>query len=261
MARDLIGSSLRAYQRLLRLYPPGFRAEFGEEMTRVFGDACRDGYRRSGVRGVAAVWLETAPDMVVSVVDEHAQEDFAMARTQIARALSLGGFAAGMLWIAYALLANMRSPGILNGPSRDLDDIGLLFYAGFPFLAASLVAAYLRVAAAWPAQTRLALLLALGGILWILLLSPLRDSNWFVFVMGYFVMDIGLLLTGMLLWTRRAMQPYAALFIGIGVCCLLFNTEDTRVLFAAAAGMLIIALSALVFQGVPNRRGEPPLSA
>src|SRR5438093_1540589 len=141
MARDPIGASLRAYERLLRLYPPRFRAEFGEEMSRVFGDACRDGYRHGGTRGVAGVWLQTVPDVVVSVVDEHAEEDFAMARTQLARILSVGGMIAGALWIAYALFANMRAPGILNGPSRDLDDIGPLFYAGFPFLAASLIAA------------------------------------------------------------------------------------------------------------------------
>ena len=102
---------------------------------------------------------------------------------------------------------------------------------------------------------------AVGSIVWFLLLSPLRDSNWFIFVTGYFLMDIGFLLAGILLWKRRAMQPYAVLFIAIGVFCLLFNTEDVRVLFAAAAGTLIIALSALVFQGVPNRQGEPPLSA
>jgi hypothetical protein len=261
MPRDLIGTSLRAYQRLLRLYPPRFRAEFGEEMVRVFGDACHDGYRRAGARGLAVLWLETAPDVVVSVVDEHAQEDFAMARTQIARVLSLGGVVAGTLWIAYALLANLRPPGILNGPARDLDDIGLLFIAGFPFLAASLIAAYLRLATAWPASIKLAMLLAVGGIVWILLLSPIRDDYWMVFVLGYFIMDIGFLLAGILLWTQRGVQPYASLFIGTGLCCLLFNTEDTRVLFAAAAGMLIIALSVLVFQGAPKRQGEPPLSA
>jgi hypothetical protein len=261
MARDPIVTSLRAYQRLLRLYPPRFRAEFGEEMLRVFGDACRDGYRHGGARGVARVWLQTMPDVVVSVVDEHAEEDFAMARTQLARVLSIAGFAAGALWIAYALLANMRAPGILNGPSRDLDDIGILFIAGFPFLAASLIAAHLRLATVWPASIKLVILLAVGGIVWILLLSPIRDDYWTVFVTGYFIMDIGFLLAGILLWTQRGMQPYAALFSAIGVCCLLFNTEDMRVLFAAAAGILIIALSALIFQGMSNRQGEPPLSA
>ena len=55
-------------------------------------------------------------------------------------------------------------------------------------------------------------------------------------------------------------QRHAALFAGIGVCCLLFNTEDVRVLFAAAAGLLMIALSALVFQGAPNQQGGPPLA-
>lgn len=261
MTRDPIGASLRAYQRLLRLYPPRFRAEFGEEMSRVFGDACRDGYRHGGTRGVAGVWLQTVPDVVVSVVDEHAEEDFAMARSQLARGMTLGGFIAGALWIAYALLANMRAPGILDGPSRDLDDIGILLIAGFPFLGAGLGAAYLRLAVTWSAPTKLTLLLAIGGIVWIVLLSPIRDDYWMVFVTGVFIMDIGLLLSGILLWTQRGKQPYAALFLAIGVCCLLFNTEDMRVLFVAAAGILIIALSALIFQGAPNRQGEPPLSA
>ena len=252
--------SLRAYQRLLRLYPPGFRAEYGEEMAHVFGDACRDRYRRSGARGVAAVWLETGPDVVVSVMDEHAQEDFAMARTQFARGLALGGFAAGALWIVCAALANMRPPGIVDGPARNLDDIGVLLIGGLPFLAAGLLGAYLRLASRWPVPAKAALLLALAGALWGAALSPLIDDYFFLFVSGFFVMDLCLLLTGLVLWMQRDMQRHAALFAGIGACCLLFNTEDVRVLFAAAAGLLMIALSALVFQGAPNRQGGPPLA-
>ena len=49
------------------------------------------------------------------------------------------------------------------------------------------------------------------------------------------------------------------MFRGVAVSCLLFNSEDMRVLFVAVAGMLIIALSALVFQGAPNRQGATKL--
>lgn len=261
MARDPISTSLRAYRWLLRLYPPRFRAEYGEEMTRVFHDVCRDGYRHGGARSMAGVWIETIPDVVVSLVDEHAEEDFMMARTKLARVLAIAGFAAGALWIAYGVLANMRTPGIPNGPYRNLDDIGILFIAGLPFLGVSMIATYLRLAAAWPMSTKLALLMAPAGVLWMLALSSIAENWWLVFFAGYLLMALGLLLTGGLLLVRHAMQTHAALFAGIGFCCLLFNTEDMRVLFAAAAGILIIALSALVFQGAPNRQGEPPLSA
>jgi hypothetical protein len=245
--------SLRAYRRLLCLYPPGFRSEYGEEMTHVFGDVCREGYERQGGRGVAGVWVETAPDMLTSALDEHAREDFAMARPQLAKLLSIGGFVAGALWIAFALLANMRAEGMPGFAYRNLDDIIVMFFAALPFLAATYVAVYLRLASVWSAPAKITWLLVIAGVLWMLVMSPIKDEQWFVFIAGYFVMFVGLVLTGILLLTQRAMWSYAAIFLGIGVSCVLFNTESNLVLFAAVAGMLFIALAALTFRD----RSEP----
>ena len=64
--------SLRVYGLLLRLYPKGFRQEYGEEMAHLFEDQCR------GAAGLpnptaelAKLWLRTAGDVAVSAIVQH----------------------------------------------------------------------------------------------------------------------------------------------------------------------------------------------
>lgn len=56
--------SLRWFRRLLRLYPPGFRRRFGDEMQQVFAERLREVRRRAGARGVARLWARTLPGLV-----------------------------------------------------------------------------------------------------------------------------------------------------------------------------------------------------
>jgi hypothetical protein len=53
------------YTRLLRLYPPSFRARFGEEMLQVVRDEARQG----GVR-----WMQVLADLVASAAVERVEE-------------------------------------------------------------------------------------------------------------------------------------------------------------------------------------------
>ena len=53
-------ASERIYRRLLRLYPPSFRNEFGQDMAELFRDALRAESRGRGLAGVVSLWRRTA---------------------------------------------------------------------------------------------------------------------------------------------------------------------------------------------------------
>jgi putative ABC transport system permease protein len=59
---------MRVYRALLRLYPAGFRAEYGEELCRIFATRLRDA---GGAVSVLALWLTAAADVVGNAVLVH----------------------------------------------------------------------------------------------------------------------------------------------------------------------------------------------
>jgi putative ABC transport system permease protein len=59
---------MNLYRALLRLYPASFRGEYREELLRLFADRRR---RASGPVAVAALWMETIADTIVSAVRVH----------------------------------------------------------------------------------------------------------------------------------------------------------------------------------------------
>ncbi len=60
-----VRASVRAYGLAVRLFPAGFRAQFGDELAEAFAEAARERYARHGLRGLARLWLETAADLTV----------------------------------------------------------------------------------------------------------------------------------------------------------------------------------------------------
>ncbi len=56
--------SRRAYRRVLPLYPPPLRCEFGEEMADVFSDQLREECAESGLAGLGRVWWRVAAEVV-----------------------------------------------------------------------------------------------------------------------------------------------------------------------------------------------------
>ncbi|MBI5878221.1 MAG: hypothetical protein HZB53_11270 [Chloroflexi bacterium] len=260
MTGDPLTVSLRVFRQLLRLYPSQFRSDYGDEMLHVFRHVVSDEYTQGGARSLTALWLRTVPDLVVNAADEHIQEGGVTMRSNLIRVFALAGLASGALLIAYSLIANMRSPGIVNGPHRDLDDIGIWFIWGLLLFAASMLGVFLHLSRWWSLPTRVMCLLAVFGPV-LSMLSGLLSDYFLVFIAGYLLMVGGLLFTGVLLLRQQGMQMFGWLLLSIGGSCLFFNSEDARVLFLAIAGMLIMALSVVLIRGVPQDRSEPPLAA
>ncbi len=76
--------SERIYAALLRLYPEEIRRDYGPDMRDVFRDHLRDARRRTGARGVLALWLRTIPDVLFTGVHEH-ETDMLQTMVQDAR--------------------------------------------------------------------------------------------------------------------------------------------------------------------------------
>jgi prepilin-type N-terminal cleavage/methylation domain-containing protein len=67
----LIRRSLRVYAVLTRLYPGGFRDEFGSSMCDAFDRWLRDEGARHGLRGVLRVWRTIAGELPSTLIREH----------------------------------------------------------------------------------------------------------------------------------------------------------------------------------------------
>lgn len=61
--------SERIYRWILRAYPARFRAEFGDEMARLFRDQRRE---VGGRPALMRLWLDTLADAAASLPDQHA---------------------------------------------------------------------------------------------------------------------------------------------------------------------------------------------
>jgi len=69
-----LSASERLYQRLLWVYPAGYRREYGPLMAQLFRDLLRDQARDPRPLGLARLWLSTLTEVVVTAVREHAAE-------------------------------------------------------------------------------------------------------------------------------------------------------------------------------------------
>jgi hypothetical protein len=72
--------SERVFVLLTRAYPKRFRADFQDEMFRLFREQLRDA-RSGGRREFALLWLRVLTDVVQSAPAEHLRERTAQART------------------------------------------------------------------------------------------------------------------------------------------------------------------------------------
>ena len=66
-----IETSRSVYARLLNLYPPAHRSEYGPAMLQLFVDQCRSAAEQRGGLGLVALWLRTLFDLGTSVLSEH----------------------------------------------------------------------------------------------------------------------------------------------------------------------------------------------
>jgi len=63
--------SVRLYAALLRLYPPTFRRQFGQDMRELFIDRWRAEFGRDGWRGVLVLWFRVLADLVSTSARER----------------------------------------------------------------------------------------------------------------------------------------------------------------------------------------------
>jgi hypothetical protein len=59
----------------LRVYPDHFRAQYGAEMTRLFGDQLRDVLATGRPGALASLWLRSVVDLVVTAPRHHLEKE------------------------------------------------------------------------------------------------------------------------------------------------------------------------------------------
>ena len=63
----------RFYKKLLRLYPRGFRDQFGESMEQTFNDLCRERYEAGG--GLFGFVFWTFADTLAGIIKENIEKE------------------------------------------------------------------------------------------------------------------------------------------------------------------------------------------
>ena len=241
-----ISFSTRLYRFLLRLYPAAFRLEYETELVCVFRDACRAAYRRGGAAGLIGVWVETLPDLLVSALDEHTQEQPQMTNTTLNRILALAGMGGGTVWVVFSFLMFVTAPKIPGSLPRQIDGLALAAVLAAGLGSAGFLGLILH-AKGWPRSSRLALLLAVGGGLWVVI-SPFFTMSIRLSLAGFVGQVLGLLLAGLILVWSPATRRWAVLLIGLAFAIANCGLDNWTALFGVAAGVFAIAISVRVFR-------------
>jgi hypothetical protein len=63
--------SIQVYRHLLRIYPRGFLAQFGDQLLQTFGDLARRAMKSGGYVPLLLLWSRMVPDVVTSAMREH----------------------------------------------------------------------------------------------------------------------------------------------------------------------------------------------
>ncbi len=102
----LVLLSERIYRKLLLLYPPAHRRDYGGLMAQLFRDQCRDAYREGRSAGLINLWLRVLPDIGKTSLQEQIA---AIERKQIMKNITAINNPTTLLIIGIAL-------GILSVP-------------------------------------------------------------------------------------------------------------------------------------------------
>lgn len=68
---QVVERSRRIYQRLLAFYPKVHRDAYGQLMAQLFGDQCREAWKRGRSWGLLRLWLRVLPDLLKTSLWEH----------------------------------------------------------------------------------------------------------------------------------------------------------------------------------------------
>jgi hypothetical protein len=176
MTAQLAGHE-RVYRGLLHLYPPGFRARFGDEMVQLFGDQLRRARATGPPAAVAGTWLRAITDLAVTATSERIRRDrtvghsLTVSPSNSSRLLGLIGIVGGFVLLLPAFLPVL----IPFDLSPDLFNLRL---AMFNIGAIAIVAAvHRRQGSAAPAVAMLTAVLAVLANAWYLALTVLAVSQ------------------------------------------------------------------------------------
>ena len=61
----------QVYRRLLALYPPAHRRDYGPAMEQLFRDQCRDAWAEARRWGLAALWLRVLGELLKTAAVEY----------------------------------------------------------------------------------------------------------------------------------------------------------------------------------------------
>ena len=158
--------SERLYSALLNLYPPTFRAMYGQQMRLTFRDACRVAYRQGGTLGLLALWIPTLFDLLKSALEERGRQGEIIMFKE--RLIALAGpltILVGSMWVVVSLSDFLLRIG-LGGDEKFWDlfvaFLSLPFFLSFVPLLFALIGTGLRYhqAAGVPGKVGLALSVA-----------------------------------------------------------------------------------------------------
>jgi len=173
----VVEASRWVYRVLMRAYPRDIRERYGEEMVGCFSDACRDEVRRSGPKGLAAVWLRTLPDLIFTAFKERSNMS---ARNAYRSAVGVALAAAFLIfWLngAVGIIGTEDNPAnLMFGGVLAVGIIGAIIARFRPHgMARAMVATAL-------AQALVAVIVLIGG-----LTSPLSGPVEILALIGFFV--------------------------------------------------------------------------
>ena len=147
----------KVYARMLRLYPAGWREEFGVEMTAVFADALHAAQRRGGL-AVARLWWREIASLPANVISTISKNDGGRPNPIVATALLLVAGALASHLVANAGLFHVTSLMML---ATGIAASGFVFGAGRRIAAVLLLALTLATSLA---ADRLAIRVAPNGM-------------------------------------------------------------------------------------------------
>lgn len=189
----LLVLSERIYRALLVLYPADFRHEYGELMTQVFRDSCRDLYRQGKIGKLFTWWAVTLFDLLKTALAEHRKERSAMSQDKFIQWSGWFCIIGSIFFAASSLNQLQPGSGLTSGMTYQISLYALV--PGMAFIMLGLLGILLRFKEQMNLFGRLSLLTSVVGagitsVGWMLNLT-VGSSFWNLFMVGWVLQLVG----------------------------------------------------------------------